>query len=152
MPTIPDLAGRGYIVRTMADSGTVEARSGDRTRMNAAFAAGAHIVSTDYYRPDPRGNMPGSGWSNYVVALPGGGPARSNPVSAGGGTALADLRITRRRAATLAPRASFERFRRGGSRTYTPAGCRLVEKLGVSRRERCWCAPRITWARWSASR
>ena len=82
---IQDLARRGYIVRTMADSSTVEARSGDRTRMNAAFAAGAHIVSTDYYRPDPRGSMPGSGWSNYTVALPGGGPARSNPVSAGGG-------------------------------------------------------------------
>ena len=84
--TIADLAGRGYIVRTMADSSTVEARSGDRARMNAAFAAGAHIVSTDYYRPDPRGNMPGSGWSNYAVALPGGGPARSNPVSASNGT------------------------------------------------------------------
>jgi len=82
---ILDLARRGYIVRTMADSSTVEARSGDRTRMNAAFASGAHIVSTDYYRPDPRGAMPGSGWSNYAVALPGGGPARANPVSAGGG-------------------------------------------------------------------
>jgi hypothetical protein len=54
--------------------------------MNAAFAAGAHIVSTDYYRPDPRGSMPGSGWTNYAVALPGGGPARSNPVSAGAAT------------------------------------------------------------------
>ena len=84
--SIQDLVRRGYIVRTMADSSTVEARSGDRTRMNAAFAAGAHIVSTDYYRPDPRGGMAGSGWSNYTVALPGGGPARSNPVSAGGGT------------------------------------------------------------------
>ena len=41
---IQDLAGRGYIVRTMADSSTVEARSGDRTRMNAAFTSGAHIV------------------------------------------------------------------------------------------------------------
>jgi len=68
---IQDLARRGYIVRTMADSSTVEARSGDRARMNAAFAAGAHIVSTDYYRPDPRGSMRGSGWSDYVVALPG---------------------------------------------------------------------------------
>jgi hypothetical protein len=88
MAAIADLAGRGYIVRTMADSSTVEARSGDRTRMNAAFAAGAHIVSTDYYRPDARGNTPGSGWSNYVVALPGGGPARSNPVNGGSSTPL----------------------------------------------------------------
>ena len=87
--SIMDLVGRGYIVRTMADSSTVEARSGDRTRMNAAFTSGAHIVTTDYYRPDPRGSMPGSGWSNYTVALPGGGPARSNPVNAGAGaTAL----------------------------------------------------------------
>jgi hypothetical protein len=92
MATITDLARRGYIVRTMADSSTVEARSGDRTRMNAALASGAHIVSTDYYRPDPRGAMAGSGWSNYAVALPGGGPARSNPVSAAG-AGMSQLRI-----------------------------------------------------------
>jgi calcium-dependent phosphoinositide phospholipase C len=83
--TIAGLVGRGYIVRTMADGSTVEARTGDERRMRAALASGAQIVSTDYYRPDPRGNSPGSGWTNYRVKLPGGGPARRNPVSGGAG-------------------------------------------------------------------
>jgi hypothetical protein len=80
-----DIAGLvrlGYIVRTMGDSSTVEARSGDTSRVQEAWRSGAHIVSTDYYWPDPRGAQSGSGWTSYQVALPGGGPARSNPVSA----------------------------------------------------------------------
>jgi hypothetical protein len=83
-PAIADLVGRGYIVRTMADSGTIQARTGDKTQMQAALSSGAHIVSTDYYRPDPRGDTPGSGWTNYRVKLPGGGPGRSNPINGGG--------------------------------------------------------------------
>jgi hypothetical protein len=82
--TIADLVSRGYIVRTMADGETIQARSGDTTSRDAALASGAQIVSTDYYRPDPRGNTPGSGWTNYKVRLPGGGPARTNPVNGGG--------------------------------------------------------------------
>jgi hypothetical protein len=81
--TITDLVRKGYIVRTMADSGTVQARTGDKTQSQAALASGAHIVSTDYYRPDPRGDTPGSGWTNYTVAIPRGGPARTNPISGG---------------------------------------------------------------------
>ena len=81
--TITDVVGRGYIVRTLADAGTVEARTGDKSREDAALASGAQIVSTDYYRPDPRGNTAGSGWTNYKVKLPGGGPARTNPVTDG---------------------------------------------------------------------
>jgi hypothetical protein len=81
--TIADLVSRGYIVRTMADGETVQARSGDTTSRDAALASGAQIVSTDYYRPDPRGNTPGSGWTNYEVRLPGGGPARTNPINGG---------------------------------------------------------------------
>jgi hypothetical protein len=69
------LVEQGYLVRTRADADTVEARSDDTTRREAAFASGAQIVSTDYEREDPR--FPG-----YVVALPGGGPARCNPVTA----------------------------------------------------------------------
>jgi hypothetical protein len=82
--TIAERVGLGYIVRTMADGSTNEARTGDESRKNAALASGAQIVSTDYYRPDPRGNTPGSGWTNYKVKLPGGGPARTNPVSHAG--------------------------------------------------------------------
>jgi hypothetical protein len=83
---IADLVRRGYIVRTMADGGTVQARTGDETSMRAALASGAQIVTTDYARPDPRGETPGSGWTRYQVRLPGGGPARANPVN--GGAAL----------------------------------------------------------------
>lgn len=80
---IADLVGRGYIVRTQADSGTAQARSGDTTRLRSALRGGAQIVSTDYYRPDPRGAQSGSGWTSYRAALPGGGPARTNPVNGG---------------------------------------------------------------------
>ena len=72
---IQDLVEQGYMVRTRTDADTAEARTGDTTRRDAAFASGAQIVSTDYEREDPR--FPG-----FVVALPGGGPARCNPVNA----------------------------------------------------------------------
>ena len=76
---IADLVGRGYIVRTMADGRTVQARTGDETSENAALASGAQIVSTDYYRPDPRGNMPGSGWTNYQREAPRRRPGAHQP-------------------------------------------------------------------------
>lgn len=81
---IRELVTQGYLVRTRTDADTVEARSGDTTRREAAFASGAQIVSTDYEREDPR--FPG-----FVVALPGGGPARCNPVSAPPGCQDTDL-------------------------------------------------------------
>lgn len=74
--TIKRLVAAGYIVRTRADSDTEEARSGDTTNRDAALASGAQFVSTDYPVPDPRFG------TNYSVALPGGGAARCNPVSA----------------------------------------------------------------------
>jgi len=63
----------GFLVRTRADANTLEARTNDTTRREAAFASGAHYVSTDYYHPRPE-------LSDYVVALPGETPARCNPV------------------------------------------------------------------------
>ena len=72
---IRELVEQGYLVRTRTDADTVEARSGNTTRRDAAFESGAQIISTDYEREDPR--FPG-----YVVTLPGGGPARCNPVTA----------------------------------------------------------------------
>ncbi|MGQ3263457.1 Ca2+-dependent phosphoinositide-specific phospholipase C [Phenylobacterium sp.] len=62
----------GLIVRTRADADTVEARANDTSRREAAFAAGAQYISTDYMTPDAR-------FSDYRVALPGGGAARLNP-------------------------------------------------------------------------
>lgn len=71
---------QGYIVRTMSDDATLEARSGDYSQMNAAFGSYAQIVSTDYYRADYRAGTPG--WSDYHVVLPGGGPGRVDSIAA----------------------------------------------------------------------
>lgn len=60
----------GYMVRTRADAGTYEARKGDTARREKAFASGAQIVCTDYYRPDLR-------WSDYAVQLPAGASGRT---------------------------------------------------------------------------
>ena len=62
----------GLIVRTRADADTLEARTNDRARQTAAFASGAHYISTDYMTPDTR-------FGAYEAHLPGGGVARLNP-------------------------------------------------------------------------
>lgn len=71
----------GYIVRTRSDAGTTEARQGDYTKMNAAFACGAQIISTDYYRPDPR-YATDTAWTDFAVHFADGSTARLNPVNA----------------------------------------------------------------------
>jgi len=73
---IRKLVDAGYLVRTRADAGTVEAREDDPRRKEAAFASGAHVVTTDYFRPDPAMG------TDYQVSLPGGAPGRCNPVTA----------------------------------------------------------------------
>ena len=65
----------GYVVRTRADADTVEARTNDVTRRDAAFASGAQYVSTDYRHPDTR-------LSSYEARLPGSAIAVCNPVRA----------------------------------------------------------------------
>jgi hypothetical protein len=82
---IRDLVAEGFIVRTRADADTVEARTGDTSRREAAFASGAQYVSTDYIFPD---DDFGTG---YVVDLPGTGAARCNPVNAPKRCLKADL-------------------------------------------------------------
>ena len=81
---IEDLVADGYIVRTRADAGLEQGRTGDTTRRDHALASGAQFVSTDF--PDPttivsidetRPFDP-----DYEVELPGGLAARCNPVSA----------------------------------------------------------------------
>lgn len=71
---IRDLVGSGYIVRTRADAGTIQARENDTTRRESALASGAQFVSTDYPEPDSR-------FSDYRVGIPGGFTARCNPVN-----------------------------------------------------------------------
>lgn len=64
----------GFIVRTRADAETVEARTNDLSRLEAALKSGAHYISTDY--PTARVEF-----SPYKVALPDGAAARTNPVT-----------------------------------------------------------------------
>jgi len=71
---IQDLVRQGFLVRTRADAGTVQARRNDGTQRDRALASGAQFVSTDY--PEP--NL---SFSSYEVRLPGGVVARPNPLS-----------------------------------------------------------------------
>ena len=78
-PTDPGLdqaALDGYIIRTRTDSPTADARNNDGARRDAAFASGAHFLSTDYYVPSEFFD------SEYVVEFPDGAVARCNPVTA----------------------------------------------------------------------
>jgi hypothetical protein len=74
---IQRLVAEGYVVRTMADPSRADRIAGNRARLDAALASGAQWVSTDYPVPgfDP--------FSDYVAAIPGGAPARCNPVNTG---------------------------------------------------------------------
>jgi hypothetical protein len=67
----------GFLVRTRADADTVEARSDDTRRRDAALASGAQYVSTDYMQPDLR-------FSAYTARMPQGVIAACNPVRAAG--------------------------------------------------------------------
>jgi len=78
--TIQSLVQAGYMLRTRTDAGTWEARSGDYARMNMALSSGAQLVSTDYYRPDPRVDT-SSKWTNYAVSFPNNELAILNPVN-----------------------------------------------------------------------
>ena len=72
----------GFIIRTRADGDTEEARTGDYTKMLAAFESGAQIISTDYYKPDPRYKTEPQNWTDFKVAFPDNKTWRINPVSA----------------------------------------------------------------------
>ena len=68
---------QGFIVRTRSDADTVEARTNDHTRQQAAIDSGAQAVSTDYYP-----GAPTRGWQRgFTVTLPGGVMERCNPVT-----------------------------------------------------------------------
>jgi len=73
---IQRLVREGFIVRTRSDADLVEARAHDTTRREIALGSGAQIVSTDFEVP-----VPAIG-GDYVVQMPGGTPARCNPVDA----------------------------------------------------------------------
>ncbi|WP_225444225.1 phosphatidylinositol-specific phospholipase C1-like protein [Echinicola arenosa] len=48
---IKDLVSKGYMIRTRADAGTLEARHNDYNRFEQAKSSGAQVISTDYYVP-----------------------------------------------------------------------------------------------------
>lgn len=73
---ITDLVRRGYVVRTRSDSDTKEAKANDMSTATSALASGATWVSTDFPVPDPAISP------TYAVTIPGGTPARCNPVNA----------------------------------------------------------------------
>ncbi|PPK94616.1 calcium-dependent phosphoinositide phospholipase C [Kineococcus xinjiangensis] len=76
---------QGYLVRTRADVPLRTVLTGDTTQREAAFASGAHVVSTDF----PAAGMAARYGSDYVAQLPGGAVARCNPVTAPRRCALA---------------------------------------------------------------
>jgi hypothetical protein len=73
---IHDLVAAGYMVRTRADEETKQAREGDWSLQEAAFASGGQFVSTDYVVPNPDFG------TGYFAAVPDGYVARCNPISA----------------------------------------------------------------------
>jgi Phosphoinositide phospholipase C, Ca2+-dependent len=73
---IQHLVRSGYVVRTRSDEPLTTVLSRDQTRLRAALASGAQLVSTDF----PEVGMSARYDRDYVVALPEGGPARCNPV------------------------------------------------------------------------
>jgi hypothetical protein len=68
----------GYLVRTRADSDTVQARTGNTAQRDAALASGAQWVSTDY----PVRGIAARFGTSYVAQLPGGATVRCNPITA----------------------------------------------------------------------
>lgn len=72
---IEDRVAQGFIVRTRADAGTSEARSGDYRRLRSAVASGAHYISTDYEIADGRFGHA------FHATLPGNVTIRCNPVT-----------------------------------------------------------------------
>ncbi len=73
---IQEVVAEGFVVRTRADADTIQARNDDTTMRDMALASGAQWVSTDYPVPNPDFG------TGYQVTIPGGMPARCNPISA----------------------------------------------------------------------
>ncbi len=74
-PDIPRLVRAGYFIRTRADANLKIPGSGQPARRDAAFASGAHILSTDFPSGQPDAE------TGYVVEFAEQAPARVNPVN-----------------------------------------------------------------------
>lgn len=78
--TIRKAVEQGYLVRTRADGPNIQNRSGDYTQQQSAFRSGAQIISTDYYRPDPRHEYQPKKFTRYHCTFGKGKIIRVNPV------------------------------------------------------------------------
>lgn len=65
---IANLVEQGFLVRVASDVGTQEARTNDRSRLNAAIASGAQFIASDYY---PGNISPFD--TDYLAVFPNGG-------------------------------------------------------------------------------
>lgn len=74
----------GYIVRTRADADPQQLNPNLIADRDQALASGAQFVSTDFEVPDPA-------LGPYQVQMPGGTPARCNPISAPAGCTSTDI-------------------------------------------------------------
>lgn len=92
----------GYLVRTRGDVPVDTGLTGDDTRLQAALASGAHWVSGDYLTPTDyerydatfaaRFDLPfDPDRPPYQTVLPGGDPARCNPITAPPGCEASDI-------------------------------------------------------------
>ena len=70
---IREAVAQGFIVRTRSD-GAELAQAGDDSKLKAALASGAQLISSDF--PAPVAGVP------YHASIPGGTPSRCNPISA----------------------------------------------------------------------
>jgi hypothetical protein len=80
--TIKAMINRNFIIRSRTDGPNDQNRSGDYSQQQAAFRCGAQILSTDYYRPDPRYKTQPNQFKDYSCQFPNGDLARINPISA----------------------------------------------------------------------
>ncbi len=77
----------GYVVRTRADEPHTQAAANDTSMRDAALASGAQWVSTDY----PLASYSARWGTTYEASIPGGRPARCNPVNAPPECAATDI-------------------------------------------------------------
>src|SRR5690606_30939779 len=82
LATIQSAVAAGYIVRTRADADPRQVSPTLFEDRDQAIASGAQFVSTDFEVPDPiREAEHPERTEPYVVQMPGGNPARCNPIS-----------------------------------------------------------------------
>jgi hypothetical protein len=71
---IAERVKQGFMVRTRSDADTKEARTGDKTRFEAAMRSGAQVITTDYYLKSLSPNQ------DFEIVFQGGKYNRCNPL------------------------------------------------------------------------